>query len=255
MTRFLSLLATLFAFALPAPAQDEEIVAGLSQNVVSITATFVGSEILIFGAVKRDAPAPSGEFGVAVVVEGPSQQITVRRKEKRMGIWVNTDAVEVEAAPSFYAIATNAPFGEVISPEVDSAEHVSIPESIQILESETVADVESFAEAVIRIRSNAGLYKIAEGAVNVTQDTLFDTRIQLPANLTEGLYDVRIYLTRGGEVVARHTADIDVRKVGLERWLYNLAHEQAILYGLMSLAIAIAAGWGASAFFRVFFRS
>jgi uncharacterized protein (TIGR02186 family) len=253
MTRFLTLLATLAAFALPAKA--EEIVAGLSQNVVSITATFVGSEILIFGAVKREAPAPGGELGVAVVVEGPSQQITVRRKDKRMGIWVNTDAVEVQRAPSFYAIATTGPFAEIVSPELDREMHISIPESIQILESEAVADVESFAEAVIRIRSGAGLYKIAEGAVNVSQDTLFDTRIELPANLTEGLYVVRIYLTRGGEVVASHTADIDVRKVGLERWLYNLAHEQSILYGLMSLAIAIAAGWGASAFFRVFFRS
>lgn len=255
MNRFLTLLAAIFTLALPAQAQEEEIVAGLSQNVVSITATFVGSEILIFGAVKRDAPAPEGDLGVAVVVEGPSQQITVRRKAKRMGIWVNTDAVEVEAAPSFYAISTSAPFTDVISAEVDSERHISIPESIQILESDAVADPESFAEAVIRIRSKSGLYKIDEGAVNVTQDTLFDTRIQLPANLTEGLYRARIYLTRSGEIVAEHSANIDVRKVGLERWLYNLAHEQALIYGLMSLAIAIAAGWGASAFFRIFLRS
>ena len=44
---------------------------------------------------------------------------------------------------------------------------------------------------------------------------------------------------------------IDVRKVGLERWLYNMSREQPLLYGLMSLAIAIAAGWGASAAFRI----
>jgi hypothetical protein len=43
---------------------------------------------------------------------------------------------------------------------------------------------------------------------------------------------------------------IDVRKVGLERWLFTLSREQPLLYGLLSLAIAIAAGWGASAAFR-----
>ncbi|SMH49093.1 TIGR02186 family protein [Maritimibacter sp. HL-12] len=255
MKRFFSLVAALVAFALPASAQQEGIVAGLSQNAVQITATFVGSEILIFGAVKRDAPAPAGDLGVVVVVEGPSDPITVRRKEKRMGIWVNTDAVEVEAAPSFYAIATSAPFDEIISPELNRERDISIPESVRILEDETATDTESFAEAVIRIRSKAGLYMINEGAVTMSEDTLFNTRIELPSNLTEGDYQARIYLTRGGELVAEHSASIDVRKVGLERWLYNLAHEQAFLYGLMSLAIAIAAGWGASAFFRVFLRS
>ncbi|MCB1348699.1 MAG: TIGR02186 family protein, partial [Maritimibacter sp.] len=98
MTRLFTLLAFLAAVTLPARAETEEIVAGLSQNVVSITATFVGSEILIFGAIKREAPAPEGELGVAVVVEGPSHPITVRRKDRRMGIWVNTDSVEVQRA-------------------------------------------------------------------------------------------------------------------------------------------------------------
>jgi len=50
--------------------------------------------------------------------------------------------------------------------------------------------------------------------------------------------------------VSSFQTTIDVRKVGLERFLFNLAHQQPVLYGLMSLAIAIAAGWGASAAFR-----
>lgn len=237
------------------PISTETIVAGLSQNAVQITATFVGSEILIFGAVKRDAPAPQGDLGVVVVVEGPSHPITVRRKEKRMGIWVNTDSVSVDAAPSFYSVSTSAPFAEVIDAKFDAQRHISIPESIRIFKSEEVEDPEAFAEAVIRIRAKAGLYTTSEGGVNLHDDTLFDTRVELPANLTEGAYIARIYLTRGGEIISDFATDIDVSKVGLERWLYNLAHEQALLYGLMSLAIAVAAGWGASAFFRVFFRS
>lgn len=253
MTRLLTLLATVLFFA--APAKAEEIVAGLSQNAVQITATFVGSEILIFGAVKRDAPAPAGDLGVAVVVEGPSHPITVRRKEKRMGIWVNTDSVDVQRAPSFYAIATSAPLEEVVNEDVDRAMHISIPEAIRIFSSEEVQDPESFADAVIRIREKAGLYSMDLGGVNITDNTLFDTRIELPANLTEGAYKARIFLTRGGEIVSDYNTIIEVEKVGLERWLYNLAHEQAFLYGLMSLAIAVAAGWGASTFFRVFFHS
>ncbi|RME14897.1 MAG: hypothetical protein D6801_08340 [Alphaproteobacteria bacterium] len=257
MTRFTALIVALFATVfLPAgAARAESLVAGLSQNAVQITATFVGSEILIFGAIKRDAPIPEGDMGVIVTVEGPSEPITVRRKEKRMGIWVNTDAVEVSSAPTFYAIATTGPFHDLVSENVDKLLHISIPASIKIYDRSQVEDPENFAEAVRRIREKSGLYKLDEGGVTLRENTLFDARIELPANLTEGTYETRIFLTRGGKVVTETVSSIDVHKVGLERWLYKLAHEQAVLYGLMSLAIAVAAGWGASTFFRVFFNS
>ena len=37
-----------------------------------------------------------------------------------------------------------------------------------------------------------------------------------------------------------------MQKVGIERWLYNFAQQQAALYGLMALALAVLAGWAAS---------
>ena len=86
------------------------------------------------------------------------------------------------------------------------------------------------------------------------QETLFRGAIQLPANLTEGEYLTRIFLTREGRVVSQLETVIDVQKVGLERWLYTLSRQQPLVYGLMSLAIAIAAGWGASAAFQAMRR-
>ena len=86
------------------------------------------------------------------------------------------------------------------------------------------------------------------------EQTLFRTAIELPAALTEGDYQTRIFLTRGGEVISQYQTSIFVRKVGLERWLFALSRENAFIYGLMSLAIAIAAGWGASAVFSAFRR-
>lgn len=235
----------------------ETVIAGLSQNQVSINATFVGSEILIFGAVKRDAPPPpdAGPLGVVVVVEGPSHPITVRKIARRMGIWVNTDPVVVDSAPSFYAIATSGPLSEVLSNVDDLRYHITIPRTIRLVgESDNARNIAEYAQAVIRIRSEQGLYVTLEGAVDLKQDTLFDTSIALPSNLTEGEYTARVYLTRGGHVIADQAAAIHVRKVGVERFLYNLAHEHALIYGLLSLVIAVAAGWSASAAFRVLLR-
>lgn len=236
------------------PLKAEEIVLGLSRDQVAITATFEGSDILVFGAIKREAPiAQDSNLGVIVTVVGPDQTIMVRRKDRRLGIWVNTDSVEVDAAPSFYAVASSGPMKEVLRDIEDLRYRITIPRVIRSVGSE-IDDSAAFSQALVRIRAGNELYQVLEGEVDLEQDTLFRTAITLPANLIEGEYEAHIFLTRDGVVIDEYITLIPVRKVGLERWLYNLAHENALLYGLMSLSIAIAAGWLASAAFSLLRR-
>ena len=249
MIRLITLL-----LMLALPAQAEEIVLGLSRDQVAITATFEGSDILIFGAIKREEPIPDkSELGVIVTVAGPDKPVMVRRKDRRLGIWVNTDSVEVDAAPSFYAVATTAPMRDVLRDVEDLRYRITIPRAIRSVGA-VVDDSAAFTEALIRIRAGTDLYQVLEGAVDLEDETLFRTAITLPANLTEGDYEAHIFLTRNGRVIDEYVAVIPVQKVGLERWLYNLAHENALIYGLMSLSIAIAAGWLASAAFSLLRR-
>lgn len=242
------LLALLLFIALPAAA--EEVVAGLSQDRIQITTNFDGTEILIFGAVKREAPLPEGPpLEVLVTVQGPSVPITIRRKDKKLGIWVNDASVEVDEAPSYYAVLTSGAWGDVVRDVEDLRHKISVDRAIRAVGLER-EDSAAFIEALIRIREARNAYVTDFGAVEVTDQTLFTTRVQLPANLTEGDYVARFFLTRGGKVLDVHETVIDVRKVGLEQFLFNLSRQQPMIYGIMSLAIAIAAGWLASAFFR-----
>jgi uncharacterized protein (TIGR02186 family) len=249
-------LATLLALALlpltaPAAAQ-EEVIADLSQNRVSITADFVGSEILVFGAVKREVPIVWNPLGVIVVVAGPSEPVVVRRKARVAGIWANTAAVEIDRAPSFYAVSTSGPLEDILLHVEDLRYRITPRRAIRSVGAPAeVLDSPDFTSALIRVREATGVYKVDEGAVSLSQQTLFSTSIQLPSNLVEGNYAVRIYLTRDRRVITTFHTEIFVQKVGLERFLYNLAHDQPFLYGLMALALAAGAGWGASAGFRM----
>ncbi|WP_299831836.1 TIGR02186 family protein [uncultured Roseobacter sp.] len=253
MPRFLTGLLTLLLLC-AGPLWAEEVVLGLSKDKVSITTSFDGSDILIFGAVKRERAIPEGPpIEVIVTVAGPSMPLTVRRKAKRLGIWVNTDAVEVDRAPSFYAVQTSGPLREVLKDVEDLRHKISVPRAIRSVGAPSnISDAESFTEALIRIRSRSDLYQLREDAVTVSEQTLFRTAVRLPAALTEGDYVTRIFLTRDGQVISSYDTTIDVQKVGLERWLFELSRGQPLLYGIMSIAIAIAAGWAASAVFRMF---
>lgn len=254
--------ALLLLLVLSAPVQaqvtpsGETIVAGLSQNLVAITTNFSGSEILIYGAVRREEPIPdTAPLEVVVTVQGPSGPLVVRRKERRFGIWMNTDSVSISRAPSFYAIASSAPL-EVALSETENLRHqITIPRAIRAVGIAAEAeDSPLFLDALIRLRREQGDYSQAESSVKLLESTLFRADIALPANLTEGDYKVRLFITRDGAVVDSHEEIIKVNKDGLERWIHNLAHQQPLIYGLLSLLLAIAAGWGASALFGLMRR-
>ena len=267
----------LIALPLVAHAQEERIVSGLSQNRVSITADFDGSEILVYGAVRREAPPPEGRAEIIVTAEGPAGPVSVWRKGRVAGIWINETAVGFQNAPSFYAVATTAPLAQILTPEENRKHSITIDRMIR-LEAEVSAEAqaaaamestgqpatprstpfamtlqeEEFLQALVRIRSEEGNYRLLEGRVQMLEQTLFRADVTLPANLTEGIYRVRMFLLRDGHVIDMQERWIRVRKEGLERWIYNLAKEQPLIHGLLALAMAALAGWAASAAFRLF---
>lgn len=247
MIRFLLILLALAA----GPARAETVVLGLSHDEVAITATFDGSDVLIFGAIKRESPIPGGPpLEVIITLSGPQEAVTVWQQQRRFGIWANGHSLGLHQAPSFYAVASSGPLDEVLLRREDLRYRISLPRALHYTGDGGPTHL-AFIEALLRIRAGEGLYQSLENQVVVDQQTLFRTRIALPSNLTEGDYAARIFLTRGGEIVDTFHTSIPVHKVGLERWLFTLAHERAWAYGLLSLAIAIAAGWLASALFRV----
>ncbi|WP_375175732.1 TIGR02186 family protein [Pseudooceanicola sp.] len=245
-------LAALIILLLAAPvAAQEGIVLGLSQDRVRITTNFDGSDLLIFGAVKRESPIIDPPLEVIVTVAGPSTPVTLHHKARRLGIWVNAETVRLPAAPSFYAVASSGPLNEILSQTEDLRHSITIPRAIRTVGAASMTEhPAAYIDALIRIRSEKDHYQLLENTVGVAEQTLFRTRITLPSDLTEGSYDARVFLLRDGDVVSRFDTNLDVRKVGLERWLYTLSRRQPLVYGLLSLAIAIAAGWLASAAFR-----
>jgi len=238
---------TLLISACLYPARAEEVVLGLSRSEIPITATFNGSEILVFGAIKREAPLPEGALDVIVTIAGPELPVKVRRKERRFGIWVNVDTVRIDAAPSFYAVASTRPLTDVLSDTEDLRHQISIPRALRMVgEAAEGLDAQEFAQAVIRVRKSEGIYKLLENSVALDEETLFRTAVFLPPRLSEGGYTARIFLTRNKTVIDSYETTIEVRKVGLERWLNNLAYDRPLVYGIMALMVACVAGWAAS---------
>lgn len=234
-------------------AARERVIAALSQNRIAITAGFEGSEIFVYGAIARERPMrpEDQDVGVVVRIAGPSEPLVVRRKDRVAGVWANVEAARIDAAPSFYAVASTGPLHETISHTEDLRLGVSLERALRFVDAGAAADRrDEFLDAVVRLRRANGRYVLAPGGVSVTGGVLFQTSISLPANIVEGVYDARVLLTRDRAVVDDFRTTILVRKEGLERLIYDMSQRRPALYGLASIAVALAAGFGASEVFR-----
>ena len=107
-------------------AQSEEIARGMGRDKVAFTSTFDGSNILLFGAVKREIEILEGTMLLIATISEPLPPDVVLRKERTCGIWAKRDTVVVDAAPNFYNVATSRSWDQMLSKKEDLRHSVSI---------------------------------------------------------------------------------------------------------------------------------
>lgn len=243
----LLLAAVALSYEAAGKANAQDLIADLSSHRVDITTGFTGADLLLFGSVDD-----AGD--IVVTVSGPREAITVRRKERVAGIWMNTRSIQFKSAPNFYAVATSRPLDEIAAPEVlerqqIGANHLRLratPGDSKLLPEEE----STFRTALVRRKQAQGLYASKPGQVTIIAGKLFRTQVHFPANLATGTYTAVVYLIRGGRVVNAQTTPLLVEKVGVGAEVYAFAHERSAIYGLAAILIAVAAGWLAAAVFR-----
>jgi uncharacterized protein (TIGR02186 family) len=236
-------------FAAPAlnSALADSLDVDLAKPDVRLDVSFKGSEVLLFGA--KDI---AGD--VIVVVRGPRKDTSVRFKERIMGVWVATDEVIFAKAPAFYALASSRPIADllplnILKKEKIGAEHLDLDIADKPGNINTTRVKEFFA-GLIRNMARKSLYTIEPGQISLVGKQLFRTDLWFPANVTVGDYAIDTYMIVDGGIKTKKTTHMRVHKVGLEAQIYNFAHEQALLYGLLAIVIAVMSGWTANAVFK-----
>ncbi len=231
------------------------LVPDVSQREIEIYYSFTGAELLLFGAIvyPDGEPVADGEdpADIVVVVKGPLQSIQLREKEKLAGIWVNANRMRYRSAPSFYAIASSRPIGELVDDRTRAIYELGLDSMQMSPASGAAPDVQHrFDAGLVDLRQRAGLYYEAPGAVEITDGVLYRARITIPARVPVGRFTAETFLIRDGRVLAAAVRPIEIRKSGFERFVANAADQHSVLYGLTAVALSVLFGWGAGAIWR-----
>ena len=247
-----------------AATQNElRVAAALTDARVSVDSGFRGASIVLYGAVFNPGDQPTD---VVVVVRGPDAPVRLVKKTRNMGVWLNSRPVVFEGAPGFYMTASTRPladiadFGELrrLGVGVDHL-RINAPEESRTVTRYGVRDVvvsrlgEDYLDwrrAVIRLREAAALYTTDPEGVRFVDRGLFRAEIELPPVAPTGQYFAEVWLFQDGDPVSVSNLTLTVEKVGIEREIFDFAHNRPWTYGVLCVLLAAFTGWGASRVFR-----
>jgi uncharacterized protein (TIGR02186 family) len=241
------------AFLTLTAQRDPVLVPAVSQSRVEVRQDFTGAELLLYGAILdpqgRRAADP---YDIVVVLKGPTEPVLVREKQRWFGIWVNADSTAFRSAPSFFAVASSRPVGQIVDERTAAIYELGL-DFMQLSPSGVIEPEEQarFTAGLVDLRVLAGLYKEDPGGVTINEDVLYHARIALPSNVVTGRYTAETFAIQRGRVIASAIADVEVSKEGFERLVADRAQDAGLLYGIGVVLLALLTGWAAGRLFAL----
>jgi uncharacterized protein (TIGR02186 family) len=240
-------LSILLSMIRTAESSTDKMAVDLSNDQVQINTGFNGTDVMLFGTT-------NGADDIIVTITGSPETNMVRKKTQIAGIWVNTENVIFDGAPNFYAIASTRPLGQIAEPRILKLHQIGVQNLAIVLSQSskkpTNKALTKYKQALVRLKNELGLFVINPMNVKLIDDQLFKTNIYFPANMSTGNYIAEIFSFKNGELVEKTNKPILVEKVGIGAEVFNLAHNQSALYGIIAILIAVGSGWIAAVVFR-----
>jgi uncharacterized protein (TIGR02186 family) len=229
------------------PVYNETIQIGLSTDRITITTDFSGTSLTIFGALTDVDPqlARQGRYDIVVVLEGPSRPVVVRRKDRVLGMWINTQSETFVNVPISYSVSTTRPLQDMAQPA--TYKRLSLGTNYMYMQprnrDDEPATIEEFTAALRERKQATGLYSELIGGVQFLSANLFRATLELAPNVPIGTHRARAFLFKNGVFIKETSAQLAIQKSGVEQSIFQAAHEYSFLYGIFAVALAIVTGW------------
>ncbi len=231
---------------LSAAANAQSVVVALSTERVEITSNFTGASVTVFGAA--DDVSAGTDHQIVVVLRGPGESVITRRKDRLLGLWINRAEARFDGMPAFYALQATSPITDIAEPALLAATGLGLASLVERAASDP--DDAEFAEALVRLRQDAGLYGEDVGMIDLLGDTVFRTSFDLPADVPVGSYVVNVFLFEDGRLVTTNSAALEISKTGAEQFIFDVSRDSPWLYAIAVVLIAGMAGWLGGVIFR-----
>ncbi|MFI5340070.1 MAG: TIGR02186 family protein [Candidatus Methylomirabilales bacterium] len=252
------------AAALPTAAQDQTPSAQVQTRRVTISLTFSGQDVFLFGRVMP------GTQRILAVMEGPPAGEVRLMEQGRVGpIWMGVRQYRLTGVPALYLVNVTGPLCDgslMCANAVTRAAWDALPNLAEPLlgldairaraRVATVSgglaagEAERVLDGFWQLQARRDLYVMRGYAIRMNPDGVFYHRFMLPTQAPEGKYRITTYFLAGDRILGTAENELFLRKSGFVAWLSRLAERQAFSYGVFTVLIAVTAGWLAGAVFK-----
>ena len=173
-------------------------------------------------------------------------------------VWMKKGDISFKNVPGIYMLYSSRDLEHLFSLAEQKVNLIGFDALKETLEIETdneeiLKDEARWENEFIRFKEKENLYITQTGTVTRKHGQDSDTyqvEVPWPYQAPIGEYTVEAMAVRGGKIVDSTEASFTVERAGLVRQLTDMAFNQAALYGIMAVIIAIIAGFAVGMIFK-----
>ncbi len=206
-------------------------------------------------SVKGEA---DGGTDLVIKIAAPEEHQTLKQKGKVGGVlWMNVGKLSFEHTPNLYSIHSTKKLDEILARNEMERYQIGYPALMKHVEITPVKDETEksvWFNEFVKFKEDQNLYASSSGKIETK--TLPNGRqeyyilLNWPYQAGPGGYTVSVYAVKGGKVAEKAEASVKVEQVGTVKALAGMAKNSAAFYGILSVGIALGAGFGVGMVFR-----
>lgn len=218
----------------------------LDKNSVDIGTFYNGTTVVATGTVPAGAEA-------VVRVSGKPQEIHLKKKGKAAGIlWMNIGDLTFENAPRIYMLYTADSGEKYLSDTKLGFSLPSLRNRIEILpEGE---DKVFFFQEFLKLKKKESVYAEYPGSLTYTDNDAgtrqFTVTLQVPPRMSPDAYSIDVFAVQEDQVIGQAGDVLQVKMVSFPEMISKLAYQRSLLYGVLAVLVAVAAGLLMGVLFR-----
>ena len=226
------------------------ITSKISPNNIYVDSFYRGSKVTITGET---------EAGMELIIKisSPEGKVHLRKKGKAGGVlWMNVGELEFNPVTDVYLIYTTKEINKILS-ETEQDKYAigyeAFKRLVEVSPVENETEKGKWVKEFIKFKERYRIYGVFPGKIETRPNgdkIAYNLVVDWPYEALPLEYKVSVYAVKDNAVQDHTENFLVVKKVGALKFLSNMAFNNAVIYGIISIIIAIAAGFIVSLIFK-----
>lgn len=238
MIRSIFSLLVMLLFISVVPESQAAVSFELDKSTVEIGTFYNGTSVHCEGTVPLNTD-------IVIRVSGQPEELHLKKKGRAAGfLWMNVGDFTFSNAPKVYMLYSSVGAEKIIDNPAMIFSYAALADRIEI--DSAGAEKEKWFGEFLKLKKHNKTYADYPGAVTTSagkdNNGHFAADLVIPPLMGRDDYQVTAYAVKNGAIVGQAEKQLTIRQVGFPEKLSDLAYNNALVYGVFSVLVALAAG-------------